>query len=167
LLRIIACDEFLTARLILPKEAALLRKAAIICAHLGDSLIWLAVAGVAFLLGGEDIRGVVLLAAFAVLLSGVLTTILKYLVRRTRPPEVSSFYLKIYGKYSFPSGHAARMACIALVVGANFPRYSLLLYLLAFLVSFSRVAIGIHYLSDVLVGFAIGFAFSSAVLFFF
>jgi membrane-associated phospholipid phosphatase len=59
------------------------------------------------------------------------------------------------------------MACIALVVGANFPRYSLPFHLLAFLVSFSRVAIGIHYLSDVLVGFAIGFAFSSAVLFFF
>jgi undecaprenyl-diphosphatase len=167
LLRIIACDESLTARLILPEEAVLLRKVAMLCAHLGDSLLWLAVAVVAFLLGGEDTRSVVLLTAFAVLLSGGLTTILKYLVRRTRPLGLSSFYLKIYGRYSFPSGHAARMACIAFVVGATFPRYSLPFYLLTSVVSFSRVAIGIHYLSDVLVGFAIGFAFSYTVIFFF
>jgi undecaprenyl-diphosphatase len=56
---------------------------------------------------------------------------------------------------SFPSGHSERIFALATVVRGGWRR-SLLLYSLAALVAFSRIYLGVHYPTDVIVGSMIG-----------
>ncbi|MGL4630695.1 MAG: phosphatase PAP2 family protein [Leadbetterella sp.] len=99
--------------------------------------------------------------------------ILKPWVARLRPchdPEIrdSIRIVNNYfgGKYSFASSHAATSAAmvasflIRIPVG-NSLRYILIVW--ALLVALSRVYLGVHFLSDVLVGACIGIGFSYGV----
>jgi undecaprenyl-diphosphatase len=59
---------------------------------------------------------------------------------------------------SFPSGHAATAFAGATALYRFLPRRAVPLYLLAAAVAWSRVYVGVHYLSDVLAGAALGVA---------
>jgi undecaprenyl-diphosphatase len=61
---------------------------------------------------------------------------------------------------SFPSSHAANAATIALVLGLRWPRLAPAFWLLASLVAYSRMYLNRHFLSDVLVGMALGVGLS-------
>ena len=95
-----------------------------------------------------------------------MATAVKYGVRRSRPQELTQFYALKSDRYSFPSGHAARMAAIAIVVGHFVPRLLPVSYALAFVVALCSVVVGVHYPSDVLCGIAIGSASAVCVLLF-
>ncbi|MGI8720624.1 MAG: phosphatase PAP2 family protein [Geodermatophilaceae bacterium] len=112
--------------------------------------------------GRRRVSGFVLLTALAV---GPLTTLLKELVGRVRPtaddPLVAADGL------SFPSGHssgAATLAGVLLVVlwpmlRARWrPWVAAALILLALCVAWTRIALGLHYLSDTVGGLALGAA---------
>ena len=68
---------------------------------------------------------------------------------------------------SFPSGHSANMGVIFGVIAILWPRLALPAFAVTAILASTRVPIGAHYPSDVVAGFALGFAFSlaSAVLF--
>jgi len=161
--RLAALDTRLSACLTLTQEAGLQRTVAVLGAHLGDGLLWFVIAVVAFGLGDEVTRHSILLAAVAIIVAGGLTTFLKFRMRRSRPREMPGFYSTKYDPYSFPSGHATRLACQAMVFSHQFPCWAVIFYALALFVALCRVALGIHYISDVLVGLAIGF-FASRVI---
>lgn len=154
--RLVALDSSLSARLTLTEEAGLRRTVAVLGAHLGDGPLWFVIAAIAFWLGDEATRHSVLLAAVAVIVAGGLTTALKFLMRRSRPREMTGFYSTRYDRYSFPSGHATRVACLAMVFSHQVPCWAVVFYASALFVALCRVALGIHYISDVLVGLAIG-----------
>ena len=61
--------------------------------------------------------------------------------------------------YSFPSGHSCNSATMYGGIAAFFKKWWLWLAagILIFLVGFSRVAVGVHYPTDVLAGWALGF----------
>jgi undecaprenyl-diphosphatase len=162
--RLVALDNSLSARLTLNKETGLRRTVAALGAHLGDGLLWLVMAVIAFWLGDEATRHFVLLAVVAVIVAGGLTTVLKFLVRRGRPREMNGFYSTKYDRYSFPSGHATRVACLAMVFSHQFPRWAVIFYASALFIALCRVALGIHYVSDVIVGLAIGFLASWVIV---
>ncbi|MCK9458140.1 MAG: phosphatase PAP2 family protein [Proteobacteria bacterium] len=63
---------------------------------------------------------------------------------------------------SFPSGHAQTAFAAAVYLALLFPRGAALFLALAALVGLSRVALGVHYPSDVLAGAALGSALSIA-----
>ncbi len=65
--------------------------------------------------------------------------------------------------YAMPSGHAATAFGAAVAVGLVHPRLRLPLVALAALIGVSRVWLGVHYLSDVLVGAALGTAVALAL----
>ena len=69
-------------------------------------------------------------------------------------------------RFSFPSGHATASLAVALPYAVVFPLWAGPLLLLALLVGFSRVRLGVHYPSDVLVGqlIAIGTMIGAATL---
>jgi membrane-associated phospholipid phosphatase len=57
---------------------------------------------------------------------------------------------------SFPSSHAAMAAGVAAAASALWPEYRVIFIVLAALIAASRFLTGAHYLSDALVGFAVG-----------
>ena len=92
--------------------------------------------------------------------------LLKPLVGRVRPYEVIEG-LKLIGKKatdpSFPSGHtAASIASAVALCRFLKKRYSIPLLVLALLIGFSRLYIGIHYPTDVLMGLFDGIALGIA-----
>lgn len=85
--------------------------------------------------------------------------VIKPLVARIRPYELNTAVKLIIAKpldYSFPSGHAA--ASFAATSALYFRRSKLWIpaFLLALLISFSRLYLYVHYPSDVLAGIALG-----------
>ena len=63
-----------------------------------------------------------------------------------------------------PSNHAANMFSLAIVLSHFYKKYKPLLFLLAIIISFSRVYVGVHFPGDVIVGGFIGFFISSLFL---
>ncbi len=68
------------------------------------------------------------------------------------------------GQQSFPSAHAATAFAMAIILSSLYPRARLLFCVLAVLVLGHRLHYGAHYLSDVLVGAAIGLLFGMLCL---
>ncbi|MCB2185071.1 MAG: phosphatase PAP2 family protein [Deltaproteobacteria bacterium] len=106
----------------------------------------------------------------AVVVSGLLSQLLKHLVGRPRPgasllpwePFDLSFSSALQ---SFPSGHATTSFALAAVLAERFPRLAWVFYVLAGLIATGRVMGGSHYLTDVLggamLGLLVGWYFSS------
>ncbi len=93
---------------------------------------------------------------FSLLINNVL---LKNIVRRTRPFDAVEglVSLKAPGDYSFPSGHTGGSFCTVFTLLARLPkRYGIPAVVLASLIAFSRLYIGVHYPTDVLGGIITG-----------
>ena len=83
----------------------------------------------------------------------------KSLFARTRPPyALDSVRLLVdtTRSFSFPSAHAANTFAVATFVSRFYRRTAIWLYVVAALVAYSRVYVGVHYPSDVLGGAALG-----------
>ena len=99
------------------------------------------------------------LAGASYLVATVLANALKDVFDRPRPslvdPNVHPL-VHVPGTGAMPSGHAAGAFAAAVAVGLVHPRLRWPLIALAALIALSRVWLGVHYLSDVLVGAALG-----------
>ena len=102
------------------------------------------------------VRGVLSIAAT----SPVANAVLKPLLPRRRPAASElPAYQTIANpprSSSFPSGHAASSAAFATAVAMESPRTALAVVPLAAAVAYSRVHVGVHWTSDVVVGAALG-----------
>ncbi|MBC3192058.1 phosphatase PAP2 family protein [Pseudonocardia sp. C8] len=126
------------------------------------SVLWFAIAGILAVRRGAGrkaaMRGVVSIA----LTSFTANAVLKPLLPRRRPAAAE---LPAYrtipdapSSSSFPSGHAASAAAFATAVTMENRRVAPAVVPLAALVAWSRVHVGVHWTSDVLVGAAVGTA---------
>ena len=102
--------------------------------------------------GNESHRETGKLLSSAYMGAGILTFGMKRLIRRKRPLD------ETLGNPAMPSGHASIAFSVATILGYQYPKWRIPLYLGAGLVGFSRVYLGRHYTSDVVVGAAIGTA---------
>jgi len=97
--------------------------------------------------------------AVALGLSGVVVPVLMYLVQRPFPAEpVCQTSGPGLTPHSFPSGHAAAVTILALVSRGSTHLPFRIVTALAATVAVSRMYLGTHFLSDTLVGVAIGVA---------
>ncbi|MEM6511462.1 MAG: phosphatase PAP2 family protein, partial [Pseudomonadota bacterium] len=64
-------------------------------------------------------------------------------------------------RYSFPSGHTLHAACFTTMYAHIDPSLLVVLLPFALLVAASRIILGLHYPSDVIVGGSIGLALAS------
>ena len=140
------------------------RAALAVIAHSGDSLVLVPLLALLWWLEGFAPGSLAVPLAAAFLLSVVLTTLVKYLVRRRRPKGEWGAMYRRTDPHSFPSGHASRTAALTVVALARgLPLPGLLLAVWALLVGFARVALGVHYLLDVLAGWLLGLAIGAGV----
>ncbi|CAM4194908.1 phosphatase PAP2 family protein [Vreelandella rituensis] len=68
-------------------------------------------------------------------------------------------------RYSFPSGHTMHAVMFSILVAAHTPWLLPVVIPLALLIAFSRVGLGLHYVSDVVAGASIGCGFAMLSLF--
>ena len=158
-------DARLSDRMRIAEKPGLLRTLAAILAHSGDSWFWLVGLGLVWWLGAEKWKQLSLVLIIAILLTALVVFVVKLLVRRKRPEgEWGKFYRQT-DPHSFPSGHSVRAMMLAVVVLGLGPLWlGLLLLPWAVLVGLARVAMGVHYLSDVLAGMLLGLLIGIVVL---
>ncbi len=161
----IELDARLSGKMRIAEQPGLLRTTASILAHSGDSWFWLAGLGLLWWQGANywKARAVIMIAG--ILLTALVVFIIKLLVRRRRPEGEWGKFYRNTDPHSFPSGHAARAVMLAVIVLGVGPLWlGLLLAAWAPLVGLARVAMGVHYLSDVVAGWILGVVMGAVVL---
>lgn len=154
---ILELDARLSEKMRVAERPGALRAMAAVFAHSGDSWFW----GLALIMGWffsnslwrkwevVEFLGISVLAA--------LVLVIKFRIRRKRPEGEWGRIYRDTDPHSFPSGHAARAFLIAVIASALAPTWlAILLWIWAPLVALARVAMGVHYLSDVLAGAILG-----------
>lgn len=134
---------------------------------LGDKgMIWIAATIV--LLIPKKTRKIGLMSALALVGSLLINNqLIKNFVRRPRPFytfEELTTVIPRPGEFSFPSGHSSASFAAAVVFYRNLPKkYGIPALILAVLIAFSRLYVGVHYPTDVLAGALVGTAIAFGV----
>ncbi len=157
---VLEVDARTSNRLRVAEQPGLLRNISVFFAHSGDSWFW-GLGLVLLWVFNTDAHwkkwAVVLFGGISVL--AVIVMSLKFIIRRRRPEGEWGGIYRNTDPHSFPSGHAARAFMIALVATALGPAWAgILLWVWAPLVALARVAMGVHYVSDVVAGAIVGIA---------
>jgi undecaprenyl-diphosphatase len=125
----------------------------------GDGWLWAAI-GLALLCSSGPMRFRAVESAACAVTAGILIFHkVKHVFCRTRPSDIEPHcWARIVtrDRFSFPSGHSTTAFAVALSLGSFYPEIMPLLLLLAANVAVSRVVVGMHFLSDVLVGSGMG-----------
>jgi undecaprenyl-diphosphatase len=132
---------------------------AIAATRAGDGWVWY-LAGVAVLLFGGDVRLTALAAAGSAALVGIgLFKSIKHFSGRRRPCEIEPHCwanLLPPDRFSFPSGHTITAFAVSITIGAFYPVALPALLFLAVSIAISRILLGMHFLSDVVVAAMLG-----------
>jgi len=127
---------------------------------LGDNgILWIITSLV--LICFKKTRKIGLVCGVAIFIGALITNItLKNLVARTRPFYAIEGLITLIdypSDYSFPSGHATSWFAGGMGMFLTVKkRYSFIFLILALLMAFSRLYVGVHYPTDVLAGLIVG-----------
>lgn len=155
--RLLDLDALLSKKLRVAERPGLLRMSAAVLAHSGDSWFWWAGLALLWWLGNTFWRFWGLTVLLSIIGLAVIVLGIKFTIRRRRPEGQWGAIYRSTDPHSFPSGHAARAIMIAvLAIGMGPSWLALLLVVWAPLVVLARVAMGLHYLSDVIAGTLLG-----------
>ena len=141
----------------LAKDSPAWRRLAIVLAHSGDSWLLLPLLGLLWWFGQGPWKALAQAMILGVVLTALVVFVIKLSVRRNRPQGEWGHIYRNTDPHSFPSGHAARAMLLAVMAIGLGPLWlGLLLLVWAPLVGMARVAMGVHYPSDVAAGMLVG-----------
>lgn len=165
---ILKWDERLSSRIALENPPKLFEGFIKVISHSCDSWYWMLGLALLWALSGGSGKELAVTIAFVTGTLAFMVFLVKFLFKRKRPEGEWGQVYRVNDPHSFPSGHAARAAAIVVVVAHFLPWWAVLLFgLWALLVGYSRVALKVHYLSDVVFGFLFGAAYAFGALFIF
>jgi len=125
----------------------------------GDGWLWYVMGAVILAFGGEGRLAAVSAAAMAAAVGIAVFLTLKKRAGRRRPcsfePHCWASLLPP-DQFSFPSGHTITAFAVAVSLCHFYPELMFGLYFCALSVAASRILLGMHFLSDVVAGAAIG-----------
>ncbi|MEM2897461.1 MAG: phosphatase PAP2 family protein [Candidatus Bathyarchaeia archaeon] len=134
-----------------------------IVTHIGSTIFWLIFS---IMLWARNKKNEAILLAIAIIIGGIVLLPIKLFLPRARPYQVMNEVrtLDIEWGSSFPSGHAKNAFSAAVILSDKYPKWRLVSYALAIVVSFSRIYVGVHWPMDVVVGAFVGWALGIMVL---
>lgn len=91
----------------------------------------------------------------------VIIYVIKIIIPRTRPPIEQ---LIVMADSSFPSMHAAFLFAFIPIIIRYKPRLRCVWFAIILLITFSRLYLGVHYLSDIIAGALIGYIIGLLVI---
>ncbi|MBN2102405.1 phosphatase PAP2 family protein [bacterium] len=122
-------------------------------------LIWLYL----MIFGGKKGRITGIGLIFLITLSDQLSSsVIKPFVHRFRPChpdffiEGGRFLIGMKKSMSFPSSHATNMGAMATYFSVKYPKTRWIVISIALIISYSRVYVGVHYVTDALAGLLLG-----------
>jgi undecaprenyl-diphosphatase len=136
----------------------------------GDGWVWYFFGVIVLLFGGRTRLPALASASSAAAIGVAIFISLKRVSGRKRPCEIEPHcWAKLLppDRFSFPSGHTITAFAVAVAFGLFYPALRPALLFCAISIALSRIVLGMHFMSDVLAGAAIGFglAFASYVVF--
>ena len=135
------------------------RLAAIAATRAGDGWLWYLVGLAVLLLGGENRFSAIAAAGSAAVVGIGMFMVLKKVSGRKRPCEIEPHvwaHVLPPDQFSFPSGHTITAFAVAITLGTFYPLLLGALLFFAVCIAISRVLLGMHFLSDVIVGALLG-----------
>ena len=126
----------------------------------GDGWLWVFCGIVVLASRGSDCYAALLAASLAAATGIVIFRTLKRIVARKRPCEIEPHCwseLLPPDRFSFPSGHTITAFAVAVSLGLSYPSVFAALLFCALSVGLSRIVLGLHFLSDVVVGAGHGY----------
>lgn len=134
---------------------------------LGDGVLWYGLIIALALIGGTEGRDVAAHMMLAALLNLAVYLWLKRRIGRARP-YVNCPGIRLGGRaldqFSFPSGHALHATTFSMLLIRAYPESAIVLVPLCLLIAWSRIALGLHYPSDVAAGALMGALTGSLLL---
>src|SRR5258707_10765593 len=154
---ILQLDARLSGQMRVAEKPGALRNFAVFFAHSGDSWFWGAALILMWFSSNSYWKRWEVVEFVGLSLLAPLVLIIKFIIRRRRPEGEWGAIYRNTDPHSFPSGHAARSFLIAVIATGLGPTWlAMLLWVWAPLVSLARVAMGVHYLSDIFAGAIVG-----------
>lgn len=134
-------------------------------AHLGDTLFWGWLTAFLWRRAGQDQMRRHLLLGWMEAFAGsfFLTLIIKRIFHRPRPGSGQFLYGPGADIHSFPSGHGVRVGVILVWAETLWPGAGRFAPFLGLWIGWARVAMGVHFVGDVLVGIALGWGVGKIV----
>lgn len=131
----------------------------LIMSRLGNGWLWYSLGIFILVCGGQNRYRAFFAGALSALVAILIFQRVKPLSHRRRPCEIEPHCWAVISppdRFSFPSGHAMTSFAIAVAVGNFYPQCQPCLLAVAALIAVSRIIVGMHFLTDIVVGAAMG-----------
>jgi undecaprenyl-diphosphatase len=138
----------------------------IVASRVGDGWLWWTIGLILLVFGGPQRFRAVGAAALSEAASATIFLAIKKLAGRKRPCEIGQncwATLLPPDQFSFPSGHSMTAFSVAVPLSLFYPSLEAGLLFCAISIALSRIVLGLHFLSDIIVGSALGAAIGYSI----
>ena len=162
---ILDLDARLSRQMRVAERPGALRAMAVVLAHSGDSWFWAIGLFILWISGNSFWKQWAVLQFASIGFLAATVFAIKFSIKRKRPEGEWGQIYRFMDPHSFPSGHAARAFMIATIATGLGPAWlAIVLWIWAPFVALARVAMGVHYVSDVVAGALFGILIAFIVL---